>query len=127
MGAELKFCLIVSNDFCWLSSQIQSFLLPSNSCIGFATLASYGQNLPSWFTIPINRPTSVTFLGGGISVIARIFVGSGWIPFWLTICPRNLIDACANWHLSAFNVTFAAFSLCSTFSKRCWCSAVSLP
>ena len=46
-------------------------------CKGMEISAILGENFPSWLIIPMNLRSSDTVLGGGISLIAAVFRGSG--------------------------------------------------
>ena len=49
--------------------------------------ASAGRNLCRYCTIPKRRWTLATSVGGGISTIAFIFVGSAQMPLSVAMCP----------------------------------------
>ena len=86
-----------------------------------------GENFPSWFTIPKTLWSSVTFLGGGMSLMADIFAGSWEMPSWLIGWPRKVSDDLENSHLVGLSVMPAALILFSAAVRRLLCSWLSFP
>ena len=69
---------------------------------------------------PIKLFTPAVFEAGKFWMIS-VFLGSGQIPFFDTICPRTLSSGSENLHLSKFNFRFASCILLNTLyrSTRC--------
>ena len=62
--------------------------------------------------------------GGGISVNALSFHGSGFAPYLGMTSPKNETDVHLKWHLSLFSFKFTCLHICSTL---CSVSSWSLP
>ena len=90
----------------------------SNALRGSVILDMFGENFPSWFTIPNSLLSSVILEGVFILTMVEIFSGSAHMPFLLTTWPRNLTSSFKNLHLLGLSITPAFCSLCITVSKR---------
>ena len=70
------------------------------------------ENLPSWFTIPINLCSSVNECGAENLLIADLLDGSARTPLASISCPKYLINFLLNLNFSGLKVTL---KVCSQF------------
>ena len=60
-----------------------------------------------YVSMPGKRCRACLLVGGVILFIACVFLGSGFNPSLVRICPRYAISCFLNWHLLLFNFRFA--------------------
>ena len=121
-GVELNLDLISWNDFWWAWSQTHAFFLLSRSLRGLVVSARSGENLLNWLHMPRNHLRLLTDLGSSMSCTACTFSGSGIMPSWSMIWPRNFTELVENTHFSLLWVTWN-FCNCSCIAiKRSSCS-----
>ena len=111
----------------WLGPQMHVFPLLSSSCSGSVSVARFGENFPSWLTIPINLRSSGTFSGGFIRRMAEVLSGSARMPLPSMMCPRNFSSVRENSHFSGLRVAPADSIHLRTALIRLSCSSWSLP
>ena len=68
---------------------------------GADSSATFGENLPSWFTAPMNLQSSVMFVGGDICFMADNFYGSAEISLSVMTWPRKVMELFVNSHFDA--------------------------
>ena len=80
LGVASQLFLEISENFilCW--GPDKAFFALNSSHNGFDNSAMFGENLPSWFTIPRNLQSSETDFGISICCMAAILLGSAVMP-----------------------------------------------
>ena len=72
-----------------------------SACIGNNIHQLYlGKLFPRKLMIPKMACSTFLLFGGGISINALTFCGSGWTPFLDITCPKNSMDVHLKWHFS---------------------------
>ena len=84
--------------------QSQAFFALNSSCHGLDNSAMFGENLPSWFTIPRNLWSSETDFGVSICCMAAGLLGSAVMPLRSMTCPRNVRLVLQNSHFLLLSV-----------------------
>jgi hypothetical protein len=122
MGEEVSYALRLSKAS--LASSVHS-----NLPVFFSNLKKGNPFSPShdmkWLRAamqPISFYTSLTYRGGPISIIARIWLVLASIPWWLTKNPSSCPDGTPNTHLFGFNFDFHFFRFLKVYFK----SSISL-
>ena len=87
---------------------------------GSVMVAKLGMNWELYVAIPSNDLTSLTEVGVGVSINASIFFGSGRVPSFKNISPKNSKLSFRNLHFPKFKVK----PFCSSLSRH-WASASS--
>ena len=78
LGVVSSFLRLV-NSSC-VEVQSQAFFALNSSHNGLDNSAMFGENLPSWFTIPRNLRSSETDFGVSICCMAAVLLGSVVMP-----------------------------------------------
>ena len=73
LGVVRSFLRLVKSLSC-VGVQSQAFFALNSSCNGLDNSAMFGENLPSWFTIPRNLQSSETDFDVSICCMARLVV-----------------------------------------------------
>ena len=89
--------------------------------------AMFGENLPSWFTIPRNLRSSETDFGVSICFMAAVLLGSAVMPLSSLTCPRNIRLVLQNSHFLLLSVKPAEERRFSTAWSRLLCSCLVVP
>ena len=81
LGVVRSFLILVKSLSC-VGVQSQAFFALNSSCNGLDNSAMFGENLPSWFTIPRNlwSRSSETDFGVSICCMAAVLLGSAVMP-----------------------------------------------
>ena len=79
LGVVRSFLRLVKSLSC-VGVQSQAFFALNSSRNGLDNSAMFGENLPSWFTIPRNLQSSETDFGVSICCTAAVLLGSAVMP-----------------------------------------------
>ena len=79
LGVVRSFLRLVKSLSC-VGVQSQAFFALNSSRNGLDNSAMFGENLPSWFTIPRNLRSSEADFGVSICCMAAVLLGSAVIP-----------------------------------------------
>ena len=78
LGVVSSFLRLVNSSFVGVRSQ--AFFALNSSRNGLDNLAMFGENFPSWFTIPRDLQSSETDFGVSICCMEAILLGSAVMP-----------------------------------------------
>ena len=108
IGGCVRYRLISSNA-CWqASSQMNETPFFINLVRGWHRPERFEINHRIYANHPCNPLSSLRFLGGCISWMARTFFGSKWIPLFVMTNPRNLLLATPRKDLVGFIFNWCA-------------------
>ena len=107
------------NSWSWLSPKSQACSVLRSSCKDFVRSARFAENFPIiWFTIPMKRQNSNTFVGICIPRMAAVLSESAVIPYSSMTWPRNVSLFWLNVLISGFNAAPAP-SIVNTLESCC--------
>ena len=117
---------IVSKSDWWFSVHTYFVSFCSRSLKPRHSVARLGINLVRWCTLPRNDLSCLWVVGGFRFIIACVLEMTGFIPFYVILCPNQVILFLAKWHLSKFIAKFSLFNL-SRQLNRCFLWFSKLP
>ena len=103
LGVVSSFLRLVKALSC-VGVQSQVFFALKSSCNGLDNSAMFGENLPSWFTIPRNLRSSETDFSVSICYMTAVLLGSVVMLLWSMTCPRNIWLVLQNLHFLLLSV-----------------------
>ena len=119
--------LIAEKVLCCAGPLIHWLLVLGSSLRGWLRTARRGENFPSWFALPKNRHSFVTFLWVRFFVRADVLWGSADTSSLLITCPRKCSCVRQKDHFSVLRVAPDAFMRLRTAASLASCRVSFCP